>query len=420
MPLLDPETLRRRDDYAQAFAHAEPFRHAVLDDFLDRAFCQRILDDFPGFEDRHALNEMGEVGGKAVRMDVRDVSDAYRELDRYLQTPEFLDFVSAVTGIRDLLYDPDYIGGGTHENRDGQSLDAHVDFNYHPRTKTHRRLNLIVYLNHEWDEAWGGALELHSDPWNPAASRTRRILPLFNRAVIFETNEISWHGFSRICLPPDRKALSRKSFAIYLYTRQRPAAETAPPHATIYVPDALPPGLQAGKVLDATDVSELQARFTRMRTQLRYLYDREKHFGGQIATLEHALAEARAAYRAPLQGYATQPQSPQGMWVDLWVGRELTLTIEPQRAVRAIELEMWAPDQLDADQVLGIDVDGQGWQHHVARGTRSRATLAIKVSAGRAIILRVHAARSFVPARVASSGDDRELAWRLLGVTLQH
>ena len=58
---------------------------------------------------------MGAVGGKAVRMDVREISDSYRELDRYLQTGEFLDFVSRATGIPDLLFDPDYIGGGTHE-----------------------------------------------------------------------------------------------------------------------------------------------------------------------------------------------------------------------------------------------------------------------------------------------------------------
>src|SRR5262249_41066998 len=153
--------------------------------------------------------------------------------------------------------------------------DAHVDFNYHPRTKTHRRLNLIVYLNHEWDEAWGGTLELHSNPWNPATNRTLRVLPLFNRAVIFETSEVSWHGFSRIDLPADKKALSRKSFAIYLYTKERPRAETAAPHATIYVPDALPADLIAGKLLATEDVAELHGRFSRLRTQLRYLYDRE-------------------------------------------------------------------------------------------------------------------------------------------------
>jgi len=404
----------------EEFRAAAPFHFVVIDGFLDPQLCQRILQDFPRFEDRYALNEMGQVGGKAVRTSVRDVAESYRELDSYLQTNEFLDFVSAVTGIPDLLYDPDYVGGGTHENRDGQGLDAHVDFNYHPRTKTHRRLNLIVYLNHEWEESWGGVLELHSDPWNPAANRTQRVLPLFNRAVIFETNEISWHGFSRIALPADRKSLSRKSFAIYLYTRGRPAQETAPSHATIYVPDALPADIAPGKMLDASDVSELHARFSRLRTQLRYLYDREKQFGTQISRVEGALAQARSAWRAPLQGYALQPRAPQGMWDDLWVGRDLTLTLEPQRAMKGLELDLWAPDQIDGDQVLTIEIGGQRWQHHMSRGARSRAEFPLKSSAHATVELRVHAERSFVPARTGSSGDDRDLAWRLLGVTVQH
>jgi hypothetical protein len=418
--VINPDILRERDALARQFRTAQPFRHVQIDGFLDAAACQRILDDFPRFEERHALNEMGQVGGKAVRMDVRDVSAAYRALDSYLQTREFLDFVSTVTGIPELLYDPDYIGGGTHENRDGQGLDAHVDFNYHPRTKTHRRLNLIVYLNHEWDESWGGVLELHSDPWNPPANRTRSVLPLFNRAVIFETTEASWHGFSRIHLPDARRSDSRKSFAIYLYTRERPAAETAPPHATIYVPDALPASVSAGHALAPADVAELQARFTRLRTQLRYLYDREKQFGAQIAAVEGALDEARAAFRAPLQGYATQPRVPLGMWPDLWVGPDFALFVEPQRAVKGIELDLWAPDQLDAEQVLHIDIDGQRWQHHVARGARSKALLPFARRAGAGFELRIRAEHSFVPSRHGASGDGRELAWRLLGVTLAH
>jgi hypothetical protein len=247
--VIPTEVLDKRNEYAAQFSNAKPFRHVEIDGFLDRAICQRLLDDFPSFETRYALNEMGEVGGKAVRMNVREISPAYRQLDQYLQTPEFLDFISAVTGIPELLYDPDYIGGGTHENRDGQSLDAHVDFNYHPRTKTHRRLNLIVYLNREWEDAWGGTLELRSNPWNPAVDEKRSVLPLFNRAVIFETSEVSWHGFCRIELPADRKALSRKSFAIYLYTKDRPRAETAPSHGTIYVPDALPQHFVPGRTL---------------------------------------------------------------------------------------------------------------------------------------------------------------------------
>jgi len=239
---IDRAVLRQADAYAGTFAAARPFRHVAIADFLDRALCERLLADFPAFEARHALNEMGEVGGKAVRMDVRDISEAYRELDRYLQTPEFLGFVSRVTGIPDLLYDPDYVGGGTHENRQGQGLDAHVDFNYHPRTKWHRRLNLIVYLNPRWEPAWGGELELHADPWQPAADDVVRIPPLFNLCAIFETTESSWHGFSEI--PPAR----RGGAAFAQVVRDLPVHARAPGRADrAAARDDLRPRVDAGR-----------------------------------------------------------------------------------------------------------------------------------------------------------------------------
>ncbi|NCT67519.1 MAG: 2OG-Fe(II) oxygenase [Rhodanobacteraceae bacterium] len=420
MAVIAPDVLRRADEFGQQFAAAQPFRHIAIADFLDRALCERLLADFPSFEARHALNEMGEVGGKAVRMDVRDISDSYRELDRYLQSEEFLGFVSRVTGIPDLLYDPDYVGGGTHENRHGQGLDAHVDFNYHPRTRWHRRLNLIVYFNHDWDEAWGGALELHADPWNAAANRIERIAPTFNTCAIFETTETSWHGFAAIALPPAQAQRSRKSFAIYLYTRERPAEQTAPPHATIYVPEAMPAHLQAGHTLDDGDVRDLTQRFTRLRTQLRYLYEREKHFGAQIAALERAIDEARAAQRLELQGYATQPEGVQGLWPDGWCGTDLRAVFVPTRAVRGLELELWAPPQLGSAQEVRIELGGDGYTQALRPGLRTPVRLRLRARAGEPVTLAIRAARSWTPAADGSSGDERALAFRILGAVLEH
>jgi hypothetical protein len=108
------------------------------------------------------------------------------------------------------------------------------------------------------------------------------------------------------------------------------------------------------------------------------------------------------------------------MWPDLWVGPEFALHVDPQRAVKGVELDLWAPDQLDAEQVLHIDMDGQRWQHHVARGARSKALLPFARRAGSGFELRIRAEQSFVPSRHGASGDERELAWRLLAVTLAH
>jgi len=257
--------------HAAAFARRDPFRHVVIDDFLDADYAAALLARFPPFERGNARNEAGELGGKSTVERIRGLGESYAQLDDLVQSAEFLDLVGRITGIPDLLYDPDYFGGGTHENREGQDLDPHVDFNRHPREPWHRRLNLIVYLNREWEDTWGGSLELHSDPRSPD-DRVTLVTPLFNRCVIFETTEWSWHGFGRITLPPERRALSRKSIALYFYTRERPAEELADAHSTIYVDRPLPDRFRAGFTLDERDVEELRVLIARRDQHNQRLY----------------------------------------------------------------------------------------------------------------------------------------------------
>jgi hypothetical protein len=420
MHVLSQQASQTRAISQKQFAEAKPFRHVVIENFFDPVFCQQILSDFPSFEERFALNEMGQVGGKAVRMGVRDLSDAYRQLDAYIQSDAFLHYMSEITGIPNLLYDPDYVGGGTHENLDGQSLDAHVDFNYHPRTKTHRRLNLIIYLNKEWDDAWGGNLELHSNPWNASENRTQRILPLYNRAVIFETNEISWHGFEAISLPQEMKAVSRKSFAIYLYTKERPAVETASPHATIYVPEGMPRGWEVGKILNDEDIKTLNVRFARLRGQLHYQYDREKLDRSQLANAEQAMEHAQLAWRIPVQGYVKQPEPATGIWEDQWVGNDFVATFIALRATKGLQLEIRAPSQLAETQILSITLDGETWEHQIPPGKKSSIQMKIKRGAGSKITLKIQAAAAFNPEKAGVSADRRELAWFLSDLSFVH
>ena len=179
--------------------------------------------------------------------------------------------IGRLTGIPNLLYDRWYFGGGTHENREGQDLDPHVDFNRHPIENWHRRLNLIVYLNPDWQDDWGGSLELHSDP-RAADDRVSVITPLYNRAVIFETTETSWHGFNRIALPASKQDVSRKSVALYFYTVDRPEAELADTHSTIYVDRPLPEKFAEGHVLTDADVQELRVLLSRRDQHNQRLY----------------------------------------------------------------------------------------------------------------------------------------------------
>jgi hypothetical protein len=287
-PYIDARVLAEADRHAAAFARRDPFRHVVIDDFLCADYAAALLAAFPPFERGNARNEAGELGGKSTIERIRGLGTPYTALDDLIQTREFLDFVGRITGIPELLYDADYFGGGTHENREGQDLDPHVDFNHHPREGWHRRLNLIVYLNREWNDRWGGSLELHSDP-RAADDRVSLVTPLYNRCVIFETTEWSWHGFGRITLPAGREALTRKSIALYLYTRERPAEELAGTHSTIYVDRPLPERFHPGMTLEQHDIEELRTLLARRDQHNQRLYRDITDLSGQLEQARIAL-----------------------------------------------------------------------------------------------------------------------------------
>jgi len=280
-------------DLRKQFLNAQPFRHIAIDDFLEPAFAQSLLDNFPAFDDTLAVNENGEVGGKAVHEKITDLGQVWQQLDALVAGEEFRTLISEITGIRGLKFDPDYFGGGTHENLHGQSLYPHVDFNFHPLTRQHRRLNLILYLCPEWEPGWGGSIQLHRDPYKPPAEdEIVTIAPVFNRCVIFETNEYSWHGFRRIDLPETKRHLSRKSFALYYYTDSRPVEETGPEHSTIYVEEHLPEHFVAGMQLDGDDLQQVRNLLASRDQHLKRLYADIQRLNTELENLRRQLGQA--------------------------------------------------------------------------------------------------------------------------------
>jgi hypothetical protein len=287
--VVNPAVVEGQGALSRQFRDARPFPHVVIDGFFQPDFCAALLAQFPAFDEHKAINENGLVGGKATEEKVRRLGSAYRQLDDAVRGAAFCELIGRITGIPDLQYDPHYFGGGTHENREGQDLDPHVDFNYHPVTRQHRRLNLIVYLNESWEDDWGGSLQLHRDPYRPPGEdEIVTVTPLLNRCVIFETSERSWHGFERIRLPAGRRALTRKSFALYYYTDTRPAAETAEEHSTVYVERHLPDRFQPGMTLDEQDLRDLRLLLARRDQHLQRLYRNIQRLYGELHQLKRA------------------------------------------------------------------------------------------------------------------------------------
>lgn len=272
LKVVNPNFVAIAESLQQQFHQAEPFPHLVIDHFFENDFAHSLTESFPAFEAGNAMGDDGNIGGKSTFDQIRRLGTHFTNLDSLVRSRAFLNVIEKMTGIDKLLFDPFYLGGGTHENRDGMSLDAHVDFNYHASERWHRRLNLIVYLNNEWESAWGGSLQLWRDPRSPAAADVS-VAPLFNRAVIFETSERSWHGFNRINLPDGKKHIGRKSIALYFYTHERPAHEIVGRHSTVYVKDAMPAHFAAGHVLTESDIAHLQ----------HLIDDRDRHIAMQYA-----------------------------------------------------------------------------------------------------------------------------------------
>ena len=289
LSLLDSRVIENAEQLRQEFLNNQPFRHVAIEPFLDPALCAQLMAEFPPFDQKHAVNEHGELGRHAVHSDLARLGPAYTQFDRLMSDPEFLALVGRITGIPDVLYDAEYVGGGTHENLNGEELDTHVDFNYHPRTHFHRRLNLIVFLNPGWDESWGGCLELMRDPFESGPDSRKKYAPVANLAVIFETTEASWHGFRRIQIPAGKGA-SRRSIAVYFYSQDRPAEATAPSHATFYYSRPLAEHLRAGYTLREEDVHELRSLLARRDAQLRFLYRRELEFSESLSNSAKAIA----------------------------------------------------------------------------------------------------------------------------------
>jgi hypothetical protein len=279
--LLNKRSPSELAELKNQFTAAAPFPHLIIDDFFSEEFVSRLQREFPAKDDdyiRFCRQDGGEIGTNYANGEIASFPQAYKELDALVASRPFRDFVSAVTGIADLEYDPDYFGGGIRESVDG-FLPPHLDFNYHPRTKSHRRLNLLFYFNDDWKADWGGNLQVHKDPnVYKQDSLVNSYLPARNRCLAFETSEISWHGFDRLQLPEGR---SRRAFTIYYYTKTRPNAENIKFHNTEYVELPLPEHLQAGHQLTAQDVAFLQEAILRRDQRIRMLYDLRAEFDGK-------------------------------------------------------------------------------------------------------------------------------------------
>ena len=204
------------------YQNSFPYPHIVLSNFFDEFFLNKVFEEFP---------DLSKIDSSKKYMNKNEIKFANNKYDcfpnsikrliEFLNSDYYLKFLQKITSIKEkLIIDPELNGGGLHEIKKGGILKIHTDFNKHPKLNLDRRLNVLLYLNKDWNMEYGGDLEL----WDKDLKNCKKkISPSFNKMVIFSTNDYSYHGHPDPVNCPEH--MSRKSLALYYFSKGRPSTD---------------------------------------------------------------------------------------------------------------------------------------------------------------------------------------------------
>jgi len=216
----------------EAYVNASPFPHIVIDNFLPEALIEGLHARFPKEATGHEVHYEKGYKGLHKRQINPNACEAYiREAFAFFNSAPMITFFEQLTGIDGLIPDPYFTGGGFHETSTGGLLGVHADFRINKKLHVERRINAIIYLNKDWQDAYGGNLEL----WDKHMQRCeKKVSPIFNRCVIFNTDHDSNHGHPEPLASPEH--ISRKSIALYYFTASMKVYDEYAEHRTHYKP----------------------------------------------------------------------------------------------------------------------------------------------------------------------------------------
>lgn len=200
------------------YERAEPFPHAVFTGAWDVELLRLCKAEISSFTNWEGEKDFYGALKKRFCADIDRLPPSVQRVVAEASGPRFLGWLKQLTGERSLVADPYLEGGGIHQMAPGGFLKIHADFNWNEQLQLFRRLNVLLYLNDEWDERWGGALEL----WCTDMSRCcKSVLPVNNTMVVFTTDDVSFHGVPRELGSPE--GINRDSIALYYYSPVRPS-----------------------------------------------------------------------------------------------------------------------------------------------------------------------------------------------------
>lgn len=215
--------------------YLSPFKHLVIDNFLPSELAEICLKNFPSTEKNNWEFENDsdiEIKYRTTWQSEFDIPDGIVDVVRILNSSAFLLAMAKVFDIPKIIPDPYFSGGGLNVTKPGGLLDVHVDGNYHDATGLNRRLNVLLYLNKGWSDDWGGEFGLYDEHGDQCI---KKVPPLFNRLVIFDSHDKSFHGLPNPLNFPEGE--ERKSLILYYYTKsERPSVQvtTVEPHSALW------------------------------------------------------------------------------------------------------------------------------------------------------------------------------------------
>lgn len=261
MPVLplDPKTLQITHQDAKAigaslatdYQSKEPYHYTCVDDFLPLEILQKVraeaLEMGEKAPENSSANEKLKTSYNPDRM-----PNYSKSVFHALNSRPFIQFLEQMSGIKGLIPDPYYQGGGIHRTETTGFLGIHADFNHHSIMNLERRLNLLIYLNPDWREEYGGSFEVWTDDMK---EKVAGFAPVMNRMCCFSTGDNTMHGNPAPVNHPEGDP--RLSIALYYYTatwedgrtgqttvfKKRPGSQDARSHeATLrVVRDVVPP-----------------------------------------------------------------------------------------------------------------------------------------------------------------------------------
>jgi Rps23 Pro-64 3,4-dihydroxylase Tpa1-like proline 4-hydroxylase len=216
-----------KEKLKQEYLQGKPFNHVVIDNFFDDETAKKLSDEFPDYDnDKIWSIYRNPLENKRTNCYWDLFPSTTYQAFSYLNSNEFTKKIGDIIGVNGVISDMGLHGGGWHMTPNGGKLNIHKDYSIHPKLKKERLLNLIIYMTPEWNSDWGGGLELwsHDEEKNLPKECVTTLYNKFNRAVLFNTTQNSWHGLpEELKCPPN---IYRKSLNIYYLGEPRENIET--------------------------------------------------------------------------------------------------------------------------------------------------------------------------------------------------